>query len=107
MQAQSSLESEGEEIIRRVSGSSLEEEKEMGFGEGPEDADEERAVKTKSIVATSKRNLMHELEYIQAVSQGLNIRMSVSFEAYSKNIKKVDKPPLGGVRFMQDEEIKY
>ena len=104
MQSRISIESEGDEIIRRLSGSSNEEEKEMAFGEGPEDAEEERAMKTKSIVATSKRNLMHELEYIQAVSMGMNIHMSVSFGAFSKNIKKVEKAPVGGVRFKDEEQ---
>jgi hypothetical protein len=54
-------ESDGEnEVIRRLSGSSDEEEKK----DGPIEQEEDKMQKTRSIVAASKRNLMHELEYI-------------------------------------------
>lgn len=54
-------ESDGEnEVIRRLSGSSDEEEKK----DGPIEHEEDKMQKTRSIVAASKRNLMHELEYI-------------------------------------------
>jgi len=92
-------ESDGEnDVIRRLSGSSEEEEKK----DGPIDHEEEKGRKIRSIVAASKRTLMHELEYIQTVSHGMNIRMSVSFNAFAKNVKKLEAlkpPPLSGVRF--------
>jgi len=93
-------ESDGEnDVIRRLSGSSEEEEKK----DGPYEHEEDKVQKTRSIVSASKRNLMHELEYIQTVSHGMNIRMSVSFNAFAKNVKKMEanQPPPSGVRFKE------
>lgn len=45
-----------------------------------------------AIIHLAKKNLCHELEYIQTVCQSLNIRVSTKFGEFNSKLMLVDDP---------------